>query len=86
MSPLSDIPQPVAKGPYVVSVKAEATAKRMIYSIQALSPDQLSLPTEDDEEYDGAVAVDMAEKLDRNPMKLIYVPHVLNWWVPSFVY
>ena len=53
----------------------------MVDSIQTLTPDQLGLPTEDDEKYDEAVAFDMAKKLGRNPMKLIYVSHVLNWWV-----
>ena len=55
----------------------------MVDSIQALTPSQLNIPTEDDDDYDEEKALKKMEEISRDPMRLIYVPEVLHWWVNS---
>ena len=65
------------------SEKAKVFAKQMVDSIQALTPSQLNIPTEDDDDYDEEKALKKMEEISRDPMRLIYVPEVLHWWVNS---
>ena len=53
----------------------------IVDSIDVLTPVQLGIPTEDDEDYDEDVCFQITEKVGRNPMLYIYAREVLNWWV-----
>ena len=44
----------------------------MVDSIQALTPSQLNIPTEDDDDYDEETALKKMEGISRDPMRLIY--------------
>ena len=84
VNPAPGVHPPPVENQYAVSAKAQANAKHIVDSIKALGPEQLGLLPEDDENYDEAAAFSKVEEIGRNPMKFIYVAHVLHWWVHSF--
>ena len=61
--------------------KAKVFAKQLVDSIDVLTPQQLGIPVEGDEGFDEDASYQLMEQMANDPMRHIYVPEVLNWWV-----
>ena len=61
--------------------KAKVFAKRLVDSINVLTPQRLRIPVEGDEGFDEDASNQLMEEMVTDLMRHIYVSEVLNWWV-----